>query len=198
MKSWGYPKLACALLFASVACFLLPPTIISAWAQDTKRSVQFATSFAVMGAVAKPSYWTFEKLAKEFAAEVQSVDYVLKGSKGTAKCVPLLSLLKAAEPRLNPKVKNHLLAFVAFVRAEDGYTASFSLGELQKDIGKREVWIALERNGHPIPGDDGPVELIVTTDDKPARWVHGISLVFLVDGIEAVNKAIESGGLKQK
>ena len=145
-------------------------------------------SFTISGAVAKPGEWTVERLSKEFAADIKMVEYTLKGHKGQARCIPLLAVLKATELRLNPKVKNHLLAFVAFVRAEDGYTVSFSLGELQPEVGKREVWIALDRDGHPIPDVDGPVEILVITDEKPARWVHSVSRIVLIDGITATEK----------
>jgi hypothetical protein len=96
----------------------------------------------VDGAVEKLGTWTTERLTKEFAGDIRTVPYTLKGEKGEARCVPLLTLVRAARPRLDPKRKNHLVAFVVIVRAEDGYAAAFSLGELLPENGKREVWVA--------------------------------------------------------
>lgn len=141
---------------------------------------------SVSGAVAKPGAWSVARLMRELAAEIRPLEYPVKEEKRRAKCVPLYAVVKASEPRLNPKAKNHFLAFAVFVRAADGYTACFSGSELMADaVGKGGIWIALDRNGQPIPGDDGPVELIVPGDTKPSRWVHGISRILVVDGIAA-------------
>ena len=179
---------AVAALVGCIALSYLSAPIRAGDAQEAAKAKKSA-AFSVSGAVAKPGEWTQERLSKEFAGEIKTVDYVLKGRKGQSHCLPLLTVIKAAEPRLNPKVKNHLLAFTAFVRAEDGYTVSFSLGELQPEVGKREVWIALDRDNHPIPDVDGPVEILVTTDEKPARWVHSVSRIVLIDGIAATEKS---------
>lgn len=167
----------------SAPVLLAPLFVMLSFVFVPAASGQQEKSFRVSGAVAKPGIWTLARLTKEFAAEIKTVDYVLKNNKGQARCVPLLAVLKASHPRLNPKVKNHHLAFTALVRADDGYTISFSWGELQPDVGKREVWLALDRNGQPIPGEDGPVELIVLGDEKPSRWVHGIARIVVADGI---------------
>jgi DMSO/TMAO reductase YedYZ molybdopterin-dependent catalytic subunit len=196
MKRTGQYRIVCGL--CAISLFWAAPHHSFAQTATATASKETAATgtFSVTGAVIKPGVWTVERIRKELAAELRNVDYTLKGKKGQAQCIPLLSLLKAAEPRLNPRAKNHLLSFVAFVRAEDGYTASFSLGELQPEVGKSEVWIALDRNGNAIPGDDGPVELIVTTDQKPARWVHGVSRIVLVDGIAETDKPASEGNVK--
>jgi hypothetical protein len=153
---------------------------------------QQAETFRIAGAVEKPGDWTAARLATEFAGEVKTVPFTLKGEKGEAKCVPLLAFLQAAKPRLDPKIKNHQLAFVALVRAEDGYTVAFTLGELLPQFGKRQVWLALDRNGKPFVGDDAPAQLIVPEDEKGARWVHGIRSITLIDGFETLGKPAQS------
>jgi DMSO/TMAO reductase YedYZ molybdopterin-dependent catalytic subunit len=149
-----------------------------------------AVSFTVSGAVAKPGDWTVERLARELASEARAVEYDVKGVRGRAvRAVPLGALVRACGPRLNPKAKNHFLAFTVYVRANDGYTVAFSGAELTPDVGKREVWIALDRNGQPLPGDEGPVEILVPGDAKLARWVHGVSRVVVADGLAATEPA---------
>lgn len=146
------------------------------------------TTFHIAGAVENADDWTAERLATTFAGDVKTVSYTLKGEKGEARCIPLLTLLQAAKPRLNTKAKNHQLAFVALVRAEDGYTIAFSLGELLPAFGKRQVWVALDRDGKPFTGDDAPVQLIVPEDEKGARWVHGVRSITLVDGFDVLGR----------
>ncbi|MGC4047702.1 MAG: hypothetical protein QM758_28245 [Armatimonas sp.] len=140
-------------------------------------------TFALEGAIERPGPWGRERLLRELASEIRSVDYVVKGERRNASAVPLLSLIQAARPKLNPRAKNHLLAFSVFVRANDGYTMSFSLGEMSPTEGKRAVWVAFERSGKPILGDDGPVEILVPDDSRPARFVHGVSRIIVVDGL---------------
>jgi DMSO/TMAO reductase YedYZ molybdopterin-dependent catalytic subunit len=163
-----------ALLFSTLA-----PALPGRRLQERK------TNLRIEGAVEKSGDWTVESLSKEFAADVKTVPYTLKGVKGEARCVPLLSLVEAAKPRLNAKIKNHQLAFVILVRGDDGYTVAFSLGELLPTYGKRAVWLALDHDGKPLSDKEAPAELIVPEDEKPSRWVHAVTRITLVDGASA-------------
>src|SRR5262249_52793427 len=133
--------------------------------------------------------WTVAQLRKEFAADIRTVPYTLKKEKGTARCLPLMTLIQAAQPRLDPRRKNHLLAFAVIVRAEDGYAVCFSLGELLPEHGKRAVWLALDRNGKPLSAEEGPVRLLVPGEEKAARWVHGVTSLTLIDGAADLGRA---------
>ncbi len=164
---------------------LLPALSVVAGHPAPKRLRQYAvraTTFRVEGAVDHPGEWSVARLQKEFAGDIRTVHYSRKGEDGSAQCVPLLSLIEAAHPKLNRKVKNHELAFVALVRADDGYTIAFSLGELLPEFGKQQVYLALDRDGKPLNEEDAPVQLIVPADSKPARWIHGIARIVVVDG----------------
>ncbi len=97
----------------------------------------------------------------------------------------LFALLQAAQPRLNPNIKNHRLQFFVLVRGRDGYTAAFSLAELSPDLGGRAAWLALDEDGKPLAEDDGPVQLLVPGDAKPARWVHGVAAIVARDEASA-------------
>jgi hypothetical protein len=152
------------------------------------KQVAVTPAFRLTGAVEKPGDWTADRLAKEFAGDVKTFSYSLKGEKGESRGVPLLALLQSAHLKVNPKVKNNEMAFVALVRAEDGYTIAFTLGELLPKFGNRQVWVALDRNGRPFTGDDAPVQLIVPEDEKGARWVHGVRSITLLDGFELLAK----------
>lgn len=167
--------------------FLMLLTIPSLWAASGVKHAQkegkAATSFRVAGEVAKPQTWTATQLKQHFASELRTITYSIKGETAKAQCVPLLSVVQAVLPRLNPKIKNHLLAFTILARSDDGYTIAFSAGELMPDFGGREVWIALDRNGQPLTEEEGPARLLIPGENKKfARWLHGLKSVELVDG----------------
>jgi len=161
-----WPFLAAALLF---------PASFPASAQER-------ASFRITGAVKKSGDWTVARVTRELSGSLREVRYQLKEETHTARCIPLAALLDVAEPNTDPRVKNHRLAFAAMVRAHDGYTVAFSLGELTPEIGGREVWLAVEVDGKPLAGKEGPVRLLVPGDTKPARWIFGIESITVVDG----------------
>ncbi len=167
---------------AIAACLLI---VGLAPAAPSRHQVQREEACRIEGAVDRPGDWTRTRLTNEFAADIKSVSYTLKGGKSQAHCIPLLTLVQAAKPRLNPKAKNHQLAFAVMVRADDGYTVCFSMGELSPRIGKRAVWLALDRDGKPLPESDGPLQLLSTDDEKPARWVRSVVSITLVDGLQS-------------
>ena len=105
----------------------------------------------VGGDVAKPGEWAAARLAREFAGQMKTVRYTLAGKEHTSRCVPLLALVQAAQPRIDANRKNARVGFVVILRARDGYAVAFSLAELQPDLGNRPVWIALDTDGKPLP-----------------------------------------------
>jgi hypothetical protein len=128
-------------------------------------------------------------LKSELSADITSITYTGKDQKHTSNAVPLVALLKAsgvstqlkADPTADPKTKHHELRLVVVVQGNDGYTAVFSLAELLGELGNRPVWLAFDADGQPLPAADGPLKLIVPDDQKPARWVHAVRSISVVD-----------------
>lgn len=56
--------------------------------------------------------------------------------------------------------------------ARDGFTAIFSSAELLPDIGATRALVAWQKNGAPLPPDEAPLRLLVTTDRKGSRSVR--------------------------
>lgn len=147
------------------------------------------TPVHISGSAITPSDWTVDQIQSKLASDIKPMQYTTKGAKHTFNCVPLLSLLKAAgagtdftmQPGADPKVKNPLLRFAVIVRGRDGYTVVFSLAELLPSVGNRPVWVALDQDGKPIPDSDGPVRLFVPDDQAPARSVHEVGSIEVVD-----------------
>ena len=173
---------------AALVSFILLPMLMSAARLETHHQPAAKQTFRIQGAVEKPAPWTAALLSKAFAGDVKLISYTLKGEKGQARCVPLLSLVQAAKPRLNAKIKNHSLAFVIVVRAEDGYMVAFSLGELLPAYGRREVWLALDHGDSPLTDKEAPIALLVPEDEKPSRWVHRVTSITVIDGTQTVGQ----------
>jgi len=149
--------------------------------------------FKVSGAVTQPSEWTVTRVKAEFASQIKPVDYSSHGQKHTAQCIPLLTLLTHSgvateskkDPAADPRTKNLPLRLAVVVRAGDGYAATLSLAELLPDVGNKEAWLALDMDGKPLSERDGPVKLIVPSDGKPGRWVHGVTEIVVLDAATA-------------
>jgi hypothetical protein len=136
-----------------------------------------------------PTDWTVDQIQKQLAAEITPITYAGHGQPHIFKCVPLISLLKAAgvptnlkmQPASDPKTKSYSLRFVAVVRGRDGYIVAFSLAELIPDVGNRHVWVALDEDNQPLSAADGPLRLLSPDDQKPARSVHELADITILD-----------------
>jgi len=155
----------------------------------TAFSAESELAVHVGGEVSKPGDWTVSRIQGELASEIKSVQYASKGQSHTSNCVSLLSILKAAgvqtelkmDPKADPKLKNYELRLAVVVEGRDGYVATFSLAELLADVGNRPVWLALDVDGQPLELRDEPMKLIVPEDQKPARWVHAIQTITVIN-----------------
>jgi DMSO/TMAO reductase YedYZ molybdopterin-dependent catalytic subunit len=155
---------------------------------------------SVTGAVSTPTDWTVARVKSDLAADVTTINYASHGKMDTSLAVPLVSLLKASgadtgfkmDPKADPKTKLHQLRLVVYVQARDGYAVAFSLAEILPDVGKRQVWVALDEDGQPLPDSEGPMRLIVPGDAKPARWIHAVQTIAVIDCSAATTQP--SGG----
>jgi hypothetical protein len=143
----------------------------------------------IEGTAITPSGWSVEQLQTQLATEIRPVEYKSKGVTHTFSCVPLVSVLKAAgvqtdfamQGKTNPKVKNPQMRQAIVVSGRDGYTVVFSLAEALPMVGNRAIWVALEEDGKPLSQSDGPVRLIVPEDKMPARGVHQVASIDVVE-----------------
>jgi hypothetical protein len=138
-------------------------------------------TFHIGGAVVKAGDWSVQKVKRDFSKEIINLNYTLKGKKYFSRCVPLLSLIQAAQPRFPDKGKHPELRFLIKVQGKDGYSVWFSMGELSPDFGKRKVYLALDVNNQPFQGKEAPVRLIVPDEKDYGRWIYGIKAITIVD-----------------
>ncbi len=155
----------------------------------TSTSLADTQSIQLAGSVDHPAKWTIDQIKSALSSEIKSIDFTTHGQKHSYNCVPLVSLLKAAGahtdlkmgPAVDPRIKNLALRLVVVITASDGYTVSFSLAELLPQIGNREAWLALDQDNQPLSPRDAPARLIVPGDTIPARSIHAISEIDVID-----------------
>ena len=83
--------------------------------------------------------------------------------------VDLVDVLRRAGAMPADPLRGAHLARRVEVRARDGYTVVFSLGELDPTLGKQRVYVADQCDGKPLPADAGPARLLIPGDARPAR-----------------------------
>jgi hypothetical protein len=72
-------------------------------------------------------------------------------------------------------------ALRGYVRVEgaDGYTVILTLAELDAGVAGHVAILADRRDGAPLASKDGPYQLIVPGDRRPARWVRQVARITL-------------------
>jgi len=83
--------------------------------------------------------------------------------------VDLVDVLRHAGAMPAEPLRGAHLARRVEVRARDGYTVVFSLGELDPTLGGQRVYVADRCDGKPLDAHDGPARLVVPGDARPAR-----------------------------
>jgi hypothetical protein len=95
--------------------------------------------------------------------------------------VSLLTVLEAGGIAPTRSLKEHMLRRVVTVEGADGYRASFTLSELDPTIGRKLVLLVAHEDSKPLARDDGPVRLVVPSDERPARWVRQVVRIRVAD-----------------
>lgn len=75
-----------------------------------------------------------------------------------------------------PGWRNVLLA-----RGSDGFFAVFTLAELMPEMGPSRAYVVWQRDGVPLVGDEGPLRLVVPTDQRGSRSVRRLGELEVLD-----------------
>lgn len=154
------------------------------------RADQPAATLKVMGDVTTPATWDVAGIESTFKSQMRPVNYTVKGDDHVSNCVPLLAVVEAADPAINPAIKNHQFQFIIEVQGFDGYTVDFTLGDLLPDFGNHAVWLALDEDGKPLTeGEGSGMRLILPFEKRAGRWVYGIARIIIVDGTKWQSKS---------
>ena len=88
---------------------------------------------------------------------------------------PLASLvLERAGLVASPRTEHMLLHSTVTASATDHYFVVYSAAEIEPMLSHNQVIVAVSKAG-AADSEGGGIQLINTTDAKPARWVHGLS-----------------------
>jgi hypothetical protein len=92
--------------------------------------------------------------------------------------VPLAELLAKLDAPLGEKLRGKALASYIVASGSDGYSVVLSIAEADPSFHGGEILVADTRDGQPL-GKSGPLQLIVSEDKRPARWVHNFVSISL-------------------
>lgn len=70
---------------------------------------------------------------------------------------------------------------VLLATARDGYQSVFTCAEVWPGMGPTRAFVVWERGGAPLPGDMGPLRVLVTTDGDGSRSIHGVESLQCID-----------------
>jgi hypothetical protein len=92
--------------------------------------------------------------------------------------VPLATLLAKVNAPLGKELHGEAMTSYLVATGSDGYSVVLSLAEVDPDFHQGQVLVADTRDGEPL-GKNGPFQLIVSDDRRPARWVHNLESITL-------------------
>ena len=140
------------------------------------------TTLEIRGVVQKPRTWTVEDVRKHFAEEIRTVKSTVgrENQERTSTGIPLISLLRNAEPKVNELPKNHIQTFIVLLEAHDGFRAYYTFAELAFDEKENPAMLVWEENGKPIPDNEAPFRMRARASGD--RNLYGITRITLIDG----------------
>jgi DMSO/TMAO reductase YedYZ molybdopterin-dependent catalytic subunit len=86
--------------------------------------------------------------------------------------VPLQALLAKAGVPAAGDLRGKSMALFVVAQGGDGYSAVFSLAELDADFAAESVLVADTADGKELGADQGPLRLVVPGDKRQGRWVR--------------------------
>ena len=152
-----------------------------------------AATLSIRGDIQKPTQWSVQELKMQFASQAQEIKFTAGMDKGVkvGTGIPLLSVIQAAAPKIDPRISHHNLKFLVILEAKDSYQSFFSLAELTppKD-GPALAFLVWDVDGKPLPEKEAPLRLVLSTSGD-ARQIYGVNKITLVDGVKLANQLKE-------
>jgi DMSO/TMAO reductase YedYZ molybdopterin-dependent catalytic subunit len=137
-----------------------------------------APTLRLEGLVATPRTHTAAEVAALPHREQITTDK--EGKKHVYRGVALRDVLHLGGAPEGKAIHGPVLAQVVLASAADGYQAAFALPEIDADFSAQTILLADQRDGQPLPPHDGPYQLIVPLEKKPARWVPQLTSLRVV------------------
>ena len=93
----------------------------------------------------------------------------------------LYDVVQKAEVTTLPNRKNDLLRKSLVVSGTDGYTVAVAWGELDPHFANKQILLAYEEDGKPLPHTDGFARLVVPGDVFAGRYVSNVASIVVRD-----------------
>lgn len=94
--------------------------------------------------------------------------------------VSVRDLLARAGAPLGAAMRGPALQQAVLIRATDGYAVIFSLAEFDESFGNRTILLADQESGAALSERHGPLRLVVSGDQKAARWIRQVKSIELL------------------
>ena len=131
----------------------------------------------VDGAVPRPAIFD----ASAFGALPHaSATATIHGTMLTCTGAWLADVIAAAGVPTGEAVRGPGLAMVVVARAADGYRVVFSLGEIERSLGRGQILVTDRCNGAALPDGEGPWRLVVANEVRGARSVRALTRLSVV------------------
>jgi DMSO/TMAO reductase YedYZ molybdopterin-dependent catalytic subunit len=147
-------------------------------------------SISMLGLIERPGPVTIADLQR---LPHQTVDVSFETIDGTSEQhtytgVLLSDVVQLVGVTAEPGDRTPLLRRYLTVSAHDGYRVVISGGEIDPRFGNTPILLAWEKDGQPLAGDEGPLELVVPGDTIASRYVWGVTEIEVL-GIESAPEA---------
>lgn len=88
--------------------------------------------------------------------------------------VPLMDVLQLVGLPRGDSLRGPALAAYVLIEAGDGYRVTFAVAELDAGFTDKLILLADRKDGAALTAKDGPFQLIVPDEKRPARWVRQV------------------------
>ena len=99
--------------------------------------------------------------------------------------VALGPFLESQGVKLGKGLRGKRLAEYLLFEATDGYRVVLALAEADPSTSSKTVLLADEKNGQPLPKNEGPWRLILPDEKRPARWIRMIKQIAIESALAA-------------
>ncbi len=128
----------------------------------------------IKGEVAQTSALSADDFLKNLPR--QSVHVKEKGQDVTYEGVFVRDVLKRAGlPLGDKKMRSEKLLLYVVAEAADGYKVVFSLADFDSDFTDKVYLIADRRDTQPFSAEEGPLRLVIPSEEFRARWVRQLT-----------------------
>jgi hypothetical protein len=94
------------------------------------------------------------------------------GQTHTYSGYALHDLLVRAGAPAGKALRGEAMASYVIATAQDDYRVVFTLADCDPSFTDRVIIIADARDGKPLDAHDGPYQIVVPSDKRPARWLR--------------------------